>query len=125
MSSVFISRYRLKPEKRDEFVRALKAMYEGGREFIAKETNFVFYGFGRDPNEFVAIESWKSEAVVNGLRGSEEFKQGFAVLMSCAAAPMEMEVLRNWEDDASVFTIYPRGVSQVHPGVGDQATIFI
>jgi quinol monooxygenase YgiN len=125
MASVFISRYQLKPEKRDEFVRTLKAMYDGGKEFIAKETNFVFYGFGRDPNEFVAIESWKNEAVVNALRGSEEFKQGFAALMSCAAAPMEMEVFRSWDDDASVFEIYPRGASRVHPKVGDKATIFI
>jgi len=88
MASLFISRYRLKPEKRDDFVRTLKAMYEGGREFIEQQTNFCFYGFGRDPDEFVAIESWKSEDVVNALRATEEFKQGFTALMSCASAPM-------------------------------------
>ena len=77
MASLFISRYQLKPEKREEFVRTLKAMYDAGREFIEKETNFCFYGFGRNPNEFVAIESWKSEDVVNGMRATDGFEQGF------------------------------------------------
>jgi quinol monooxygenase YgiN len=124
MASLFISRYQLKPEKRDEFVRALKAMYEGGREFITKETNFVFYGFGRDPNEFVAIESWKNEAVVNALRATEQFKQGFAVLMACASKPMEIELFRDWDDDASVFDQYPRGESRLHPKIGGLPTLF-
>jgi quinol monooxygenase YgiN len=125
MASMFISRYQLKPEKRDEFVQTLKAMVEGGNELIAKETNFVFYGFGRDPNEFVAVESWKNEATVNALRESEEFKQGFAVLMRCASAPMKMEIFRDWGDDASVFETYPRGASRVHPKIDDKVTIFI
>jgi len=124
MASVFISRYQLKPEKRDEFVRTLKSMYEAGREFIKKETNFVFYGFGRDPNEFVAIESWKSEAVVNALRASDDFKKAFAALMSCASAPMEIELFRDWDDDASLFEVYPRGDSRLHPTVGGLTTIF-
>lgn len=124
MASIFISRYQLKPEKRDEFVRTLRSMYEAGREFIAKETNFVFYGFGRDPNQFVAIESWKNEAVVNALRATEDFKKGFAVLMGCASAPMEMELFRDWNDDASVFDIYPRGESRVHPKVGGLPSLF-
>ena len=124
MASLFISRYRLKPEKRDDFVRTLKAMYEGGREFIEQQTNFCFYGFGRDPDEFVAIESWKSEDVVNALRATEQFKQGFAALMSCASAPMEMEVFRDWNDDASVFDVYPRGESRVHPRVGGLPSVF-
>lgn len=125
MASVFISRYQLKPEKRDEFVRALRAMYEGGRDFIRQETHFVFYGFGRVPNEFVAIESWKSEATVNALRASEDFKKGFAVLMSCAAAPMELEMFRDWDDAASVFDLYPRGESRLHPKVNGLATVFV
>jgi quinol monooxygenase YgiN len=124
MASIFISRYQLKLERRDEFVRTLRSMYEAGREFIAKETNFVFYGFGRDPNEFVAIESWKNEAVVNALRASEDFKKGFAVLMSCASAPMEMELFRDWNDDASIFDTYPRGESRVHPKVGGLPSLF-
>lgn len=124
MASIFISRYQLKPERRDEFVRTLRSMYEAGREFIAKETNFVFYGFGRDPNEFVAIESWKNEAVVNALRASEDFKKGFAVLMSCASAPMEMELFRDWNDDTSIFDTYPRGESRVHPKVGGLPSLF-
>jgi quinol monooxygenase YgiN len=124
MASLFISRYQLKPEKREEFVRTLKAMYDAGREFIEKETNFCFYGFGRNPNEFVAIESWKSEDVVNGLRATDGFKQGFTALMTCAAAPMEMEVFRDWNDDTSVFEVYPRGESRVHPKVNGLASIF-
>jgi quinol monooxygenase YgiN len=124
MASLFISRYHLKPEKRDEFVRTLKAMYEGGKDFIHKETNFVYYGFGRDPNEFVAVESWKNEATVNALRATEDFKKGFAVLMSCAAAPMELEMFRDWDDDASVFDLYPRGESKLHPKVNGLATLF-
>ena len=76
MAGPFISRYQLRPEKRDEFVRTLKAMFEGAREIVEKETTLLFCGFGRDPNEFVAIESWKNEDVVNALRGSDGFKRG-------------------------------------------------
>jgi quinol monooxygenase YgiN len=125
MASVFISRYQLKPEKREQFVATLQAMIDGGRQFIAEQTNFIFYGFGRDPNEFVAIESWKSEEVVNGLRASPEFKQAFAALMACAAAPMEMEIFRDWGDDASVFDIYPRGRSRVHDATGNPGVVFL
>lgn len=124
MASLFISRYHLKPEKRDEFVRTLKSMYEAGRDFITKETHFVFYGFGRDPNELVAIESWKNEATVNALRASEDFKKGFAILMNCASAPMEIEMFRDWTDDTSVFDVYPRGESKLHPKVNGLSTLF-
>jgi quinol monooxygenase YgiN len=124
MANLFISRYRLKPEKRDEFVRTLKSMIEAGRDFIASETNFVYYGFGRDPNEFVAIESWKNEATVNALRASEDFKKGFAALMNCASAPMEIEMFRDWDDDNSVFGLYPRGESKLHAKVNGLSTIF-
>jgi quinol monooxygenase YgiN len=125
MASLFISRYQLQPEKRDEFVRTLKAMFEGAREIVEKETTLLFYGFGRDPNEFVAIESWKNEEVVNAVRASDGFKQGFAALMACASAPMEMEIFRDWNDDASVFDVYPRGESKVHPKVGGLPTVFL
>lgn len=125
MASLFISRFQLKPEKRDEFVRTLKTMYEGASDLIRKETNCVFYGFGRNPNEFVAIESWKSEDTVNALRASEEFKKGFTALMSCVVAPMKLEIFRDWNDDASVFALYPVGESKLHPKVNGLATLFV
>ena len=112
--------------KRDEFVRTLKAMYEGGKEFIEQQTWFCFYGFGRDPNEFVAVESWKDENVVAALRKTPEFQQGFAALMSCVSAPMEMELFRGWDDpNSKLFELYPRGVSQVHAKTGEFPTVFL
>ena len=124
MASAFISRYQLKPDKRDEFIKTLKSMYEGARSLLEQETHFTFYGFGRDENEFVAIESWKNEAVVNALRASDEFQRSFIRLMSCVAAPMQLEIFRGWDDDKSVFDCYPSGPSKVHPATGAYPTIF-
>ena len=45
--------------------------------------------------------------------------------MACASAPTGLEIFRDWNDDASVFDMYPRGESKVHPKVGGLPTVFL
>jgi quinol monooxygenase YgiN len=124
-SNAFISTFTVDPKKREEFVRLFDALWRGSLEIMAKETHFVFYGWARNPNEFVAIESWKSEEVTNALRATDGFKQAVSALLACCSAPMTMQVFNGIEMPRTVFDTYPKGVSKVHPSVGKITTVFL
>ncbi|GLR65449.1 hypothetical protein GCM10010909_01270 [Acidocella aquatica] len=124
-ANAFVSRWSVKPEKREEFIAAFNALWQGAADQMAEVTNFVFYGWGRDENEFVAIESWKSEEIVAMVRQSEGFKTAVTHLLSCSSKPMVMEVYSPWEGARSVFDIYPAGPSQVHPASGAINAVFV
>ena len=124
-ANAFVSRWFVKPERRDDFIKAFNGLWSGHAEQMGEVTNFVFYGWGRDPNEFVAIESWKSEEIVNAVRQTELFKVAVANLMSMCSKQMVMEVYSPWEGDRSVFDLYPAGQSKVHPRSGDIDAVFV
>ena len=63
-ANTFVSRWFIRPERRDEFIRLFNQLWQADVEGLKQATYFVFYGWGRDANEFVAIESWKNEAAV-------------------------------------------------------------
>jgi len=123
-ADAFISRWTVKPEMRDDFIAQFNALWQGNTEIMGEVTNFVFYGWGRDENEFVAIESWKSNQAVSAMRQSDGFKTAVAALLACCSAPMVMELYSPWEGGREVFTTYPVGESAVHPTAGEIGAVF-
>ena len=123
-TNAFVSRWFIKPENRQEFIDSFNALWKGAEAQMAEMTNFVFYGWGRDENEMVAIESWVSEDIVAALRQSEGFIAAVTHLMSLCAKPMVMEVYSPWEGARSVFDLYPAGDSKVHPASGAIHAVF-
>ena len=115
-ANVFVSRWFVKPECREEFSTRFNALWQPMRAQLEQAVHFVFYGWGRDSNEFVAIESWKDEQAVAALRQSDFFKQSVAPLMDLCSRDMEMTLYagidapRGW-----LFATYPAGPSTVHP----------
>jgi quinol monooxygenase YgiN len=121
----FVSRWTVRPEKRADFITQFNALWRDNTEIMNEVTNFVFYGWGRNPDEFVAIESWKSNEAVAAMRQSEGFKIAVAALMTCCSAPMVMELYSPWEGGREVFETYPVGDSQVHPRAGAIHAVFV
>jgi len=124
MSDLFISRWQIKPEKREEFLAIFNELYEAAKPLLETETTAYHYGWSRDENEFVAIEAWKNPATVAALRASPQFKDVFGRMMACASAPMRMELINDLSNDRSIFAAHPAGASTVHPEVG-HGTIFL
>lgn len=123
-ANAFVSRWYVRPEQRADFVALFNQLWQGAAAQMGEVTNFVFYGWGRDPNEFVAIESWKSEDIVALVRESEGFKVTVAQLLSYCSQPMQMDAYSPWDGDREVFGIYPAGRSQVHPSSGDNYAVW-
>lgn len=117
--NVFVSRFTVDPKRKPEFSAIFDALREGTRPVLDVETNFVFYGWGRDDKEFVAIESWKSDAVVAQLRATPEFQKAVSALLACCAAPMTMELFSGVDGGRQVFDLHPPGPSLVHPVAGE------
>jgi quinol monooxygenase YgiN len=124
MSNLFISRWKIDPAKREEFLRIFNELYLSAKELLERETTAYHYGWSRDENEFVAIEAWKNEATVAALRQAPQFQEIFGRMMACACAPMKMELLNDLADDRSIFAAHPVGKSTVHPNIG-HGTIFV
>ncbi len=113
----FISRFTLKPERRDEFLAMFTGLVDNFREAMGETTNFVFYGWSRN-FEFVANESWKSPEIVAAVRADPGFVDLVGRLLDCCSKPMVMEVFNAMNSDRSIFTLHPAGKSTVHPDVG-------
>ncbi|MCB5945635.1 putative quinol monooxygenase [Acidocella sp. KAb 2-4] len=120
----FVSRWYVKPERREDFVGLFNLLWQSAADQMKEVTNFVFYGWGRDPNEFVAIESWKSEEIVAAVRQTEGFRTTVAQLLSYCSKPMVMEAYSPWEGGREVFDLYPAGLSKVHPQTKDVGVIW-
>lgn len=124
-ANAFVSRWFVRPEKRDEFIRLFNQLWQADKDGLRQAVNFVFYGWGRDQNEMVAIESWKDEAVVAALRETDFFKQAVSELMACCSRPMEMQLYSGLEASRDIFSVYPAGASTVHPKAGDIGAVFL
>jgi quinol monooxygenase YgiN len=124
-ANVFVSRWFVAPAHRDEFIRQFNLLWQANVDGLKQATNFIFYGWGRDPNEFVAIESWKDEATVAALRQSEDFKTAVASLMACCDRSMEMQLYSGMQAPRDVFASYQVGPSSVHPTSGAIGAVFL
>jgi quinol monooxygenase YgiN len=112
---VSISRFKLIPSKRQEFLDAHRSSIANAGDFIDKHANFFFFGFGRNENEWVSIESWKDEEVLNQLRASPAFKQTAKLMLDCLSAPAEISVYAGEDGPLTALDKFPVGLSKVHP----------
>lgn len=117
MANLFISRWTIDPARRDDFLAVFNRLYEAAKDLLAQQTTLTYYGWGRNPNEFVAFEAWKDESVVSALRESEEFKAFFTEMMAFSTAPMRMELFTELGEARDLFERYPPGTSKVHPPI--------
>jgi len=124
-SNIFISRYTIKPGKRDEFMAIFNPLWQNATEFMAENAHFVFYGFGRDPNVMVAIESYKNEEAVAAIRKTPEFKELVGKMLDLCSEPMTMELFNGLEIGREIFDMYPAGKSTVHPETDANHTLFL
>jgi hypothetical protein len=95
------------------------------RNSCKKNANFVFYGFGRDPNVVVAIESHKNEDAVTAIRQTPELKNLVSRMLDLCSAPMTMELFNGLEMGAETFGLYPAGKYAVHPETAENYAVFL
>ena len=123
-TSVFIARFRIDPAKLDRFRAAHGAIMERSAAYIEAQSHFVFFGFGRQSHEFVAIECWKDQEVLTTLRLDPGFQAGVCAMLDCCTAPIEIELYAGQTGNKSVFDLYPRGPSAFHPTSNGQHVEF-
>lgn len=123
--NLFISRWTIDPAKRERFLAIWDGLWRSHADAIEVMTHFVYYGWGRDPDQFVAIESYRDESVVGEIRKNEGFRDAVRGLLDCSRAPMTMELLSGMEGNRSIFDIYPAGPSTVHPDDARVSVIFL
>ena len=124
-SNIFISRYTIKPGQRDAFMAIFDPLWRNATAFMAENAHFVFYGFGRDPNVMVAIESYRNEEAVAAIRKTPEFKAFVGQMLDLCSEPMTMELFSGIEMGAEVFDLYPAGLSAVHPQTAENHAVFL
>jgi quinol monooxygenase YgiN len=123
--NAFICKFTLNPQRRAEFLRTLNELWGSFVEVMERDTNFMFYGWGRNPNELFILESWKDERATNAVRAEPRFKEAVATLLSCCSAPMTLQLLSGLEGDRSIFEMYPAGPSEHHPSSESMVSQFL
>ena len=118
-ATAFVARFYVKPDQRDAFIEKFNALWQADISGLQAITNFVFYGWGRDENEFVAIESWKDDAVTAETRRSDFFKESVGKLFSLCSKPMLLELYSGMNHHRQIFDDLPSGISPVHPHAGE------
>ncbi len=124
-SSAFVAYFTLEPSKIEQFKRAHQAIVDASEAFMDEQSHFIFYGWGRKENEWVAIESWKDQSILNGLRENADFQAGVRAMLECCAAPIRIEMFAAKQGDRSAFDMYPSGVSAFHPQANNQYVEFV
>jgi quinol monooxygenase YgiN len=123
-ANAFICTFTIDPKRRDEFLRVFNGLWTQFVDVMEENTNFVYYGWGRNPNEIYMIESWKSEQVTNKVRADPRFKEALTAMIECCTAPMRLQILSGLRSDRSVFDLYPAGPSEYHPSTDELVTRF-
>lgn len=113
--SAFIARFPVKTERKEDFVALFDRLREQAGEFLEAQCHFIFYGWDRAGTSFVAIESYKDEEALAGLRESDLFRQYVGMLMDMCDGDMDIELFSGVHADGSIFSSYPAGPSRVHP----------
>lgn len=124
-ANCFLSRYTVEPDRRAEFVAALNELLEFAGPWYEEGCNFAFHGWARNPNQWVAIASWKSEEILARLRETPEFQDITVRMLDCCSEAMTMEEFSGMKADRSVFDMYPPGRSEVHLPSGAKDVVFL
>ena len=112
----FVSRHHIDPDKREAFIDLVEELLVFAKPYYDRGCAFAFQGWGRDPNEWVAIASW-DEDVVQELRATPEFQRINAGMLDCCTGPVILEQFSGMKTDRGIFERYPAGTSKVHrPG---------
>lgn len=123
--SAFINIWKVDPARRDDFLAAFNGLWSQFVDVMDRDTNFVFYGWGRDPNQLIIMESWKSEEATNAVRARPIFQESLARMLDCCTEPMTVQIVTGLNSDRSVFDQYPAGKSHLHPSGEDVGSIFL
>jgi quinol monooxygenase YgiN len=123
-ASMFAAHFYVKPDQRDLFITRFNALWQADVETLKAAVNFVFYGWGRDPNEFVAIESWKDDDVTTAVRKTDFFQEKVGELLSLCSKPMLVELYSGMNSSRQIFVDLPAGESRVHPRAGEICGVF-
>lgn len=124
-SNCFLSRYQVDPARRDEFIAAVNELFAFAGPWYDEGCNFAFQGWSRNPDEWVAIASWKTEDILARLRVTSQFRDITTRMLSCCTGAMTMEEFAGMKQDRSVFDLYPPGRSQVHLPSGSLDVVFL
>lgn len=124
-ANCFLTRFRVDPKRREEFLEALEELARNAADWYEEGCNFAFHGWSRNPNEWVAIASWKSEDYVNRMRQTPWFQDCQQRMLECCTDAMVMEEFSGMNCDRSVFDQYPAGSSQVHAKTKTLDVIFV
>lgn len=123
-ASAFVAHFYVKPDLRDAFVEKFNGLWQADIDGLRASVNFVFYGWGRDENEFVAVESWKDDTITAEVRRSEFFQEKVGELLSLCDKPMLVELYTGMEAGRQIFIDLPAGESKVHPRAGEICGVF-
>lgn len=132
MSSMFISRFSVAPDRKGDFLQRMAELYRLSKPILDVEASILYYGWSRT-GQFVAVESYRDEDRLNEMRATEGFQAGFKGLMECCDGPMTLELFSGidlespaLEPDSRVFAeLYPQGESKFHPAVGGNPTLIL
>ena len=124
-ANCFLSRFTVDPSRRQEFLKAFDELARNAEAWYDEGCNFAFHGWGRNPNEFVAVASWKFEDFVNKMRRQPSYIETQRRMLECSTEAMRMEQFSGMNRDRSVFDIYPAGSSQVHAKTKTLDVIFL
>jgi quinol monooxygenase YgiN len=124
-ANCFISRFTVDPRRRDEFLTALEELASNAESWYEEGCHFAFHGWARNPNQWVAIASWKSEEFVNKMRQEPWYKDTQQRMLECSSEAMIMEQISGMNCDRSVFDQYPAGSSQVHMKTKSLDVVFL
>ncbi|WP_160299204.1 putative quinol monooxygenase [Sphingomonas sp. SRS2] len=123
--SAFICKFVIKEGRREEFLSVFNGLWQSFIDVMERDTNFMFYGWARNPNELVLIESWKSQEATEQVRNTERFKEAIPKMIDCCSEPMTLQMLSGLESDRSIFDAFPAGASSHHPSSGELETQFL
>jgi len=97
MAYSFLSRFRVKPEREDEFVRTARQM----EALVEQEPGTLAFQFFRlgEPGMFAVFESFVDEAADKAHMETDHGKPLIEIMVGCMAGGYERELLYDLEGD--------------------------
>lgn len=125
MTISFIARWFPRPEKLEEFFGVIGRLGAGFPPEIAAGITLLQPSMNRD-GQFVALEVWNDEAILNKLRESKLFHDAIRDMSACCSKPCEIEHLNPLGDDGTIFQRYPKGKADAkfYPDLGAMTALY-